>query len=184
MQKKKSLFRNTFILVSISALAAVNIILSRVLRIDLGFARFTLGSLAPVMAGLWFGPAAGALTGGIADVLGSFLSGYAPNPLITVSSVLWGVLPALMLPLVRGSRMRRMVMLSLLVILTSVVCTLGFTTAGLVMLGYDLMAIFPTRLAQFAAMTPVYCILVNCLYYSPVTAFVREHTRKITQRES
>ena len=41
--------------------------------------------------------------------------------------------------------------------------------------GYNFWAILPTRALQFAAMTPVYCVLVCCLYFSPVTSFLRRH---------
>ena len=158
------------------ALTAMVIVLARVLRVDLGFARFTLGSVCTVMGGLWFGPAAGGLIGGVADLLGSFLQGYAPNPLICIASILWGVIPALMLRFVTGSRSRKAGMLSLSVVLTSVICTLGLTTAGLIMIGYHPGAILPSRLAQFAVMTPVYCILVCCIYYSPVTSYLKKTT--------
>ena len=168
-------WNRTAILGIMGVLIAMVILLSRVLRVDLGFARFTLGSVCTVMGGIWFGPAAGGLIGGVADLLGSFLQGYAPNPLITVSAVLWGVIPALMLRYVDGTKGRKVLILSLSVVLTSLVCTMGFTYAGLVlMLGYDYRAILPARLLQFAGMTPVYCILVCSLYFSPVTKYLRK----------
>ena len=178
MQKNNglSILKNTSVLCILGVLTAMVIVLARVIRVDLGFARFTLGSVVTVMAGLWFGPVGGGLVGGLADLLGSFMQGYAPNPLITVASILWGVIPALMLRYVTGSKARKITMLSLSVIITSIVCTMGFTYAGLVLfLGYNFWAILPTRALQFAAMTPVYCVLVCCLYFSPVTSFLRRH---------
>ena len=74
---RKPPLSNTFFLVSVALMAALGIVLTRVLRVDLGFARFSLGQMASIMAGLWLGPVGGALSGGIADVAGSFLQGYA-----------------------------------------------------------------------------------------------------------
>ena len=166
--------KHTSVLCIMGVLIAMVIVLSRVLRVDLGFARFTLGSAVTVMGGLWFGPVAGGLIGGLADLIGSLLQGYAPNPIIGLGAVLWGVIPALFLRYAVGSRLRKSLVISASVVLTSVICTLGLTTAGLVlMLGYQFWAIMPTRLTQFAAMTTVYCVLICCLYFSPVTDFLR-----------
>ena len=175
---RKPPLSNTFFLVSVALMAALGIVLTRVLRVDLGFARFSLGHMASIMAGLWLGPVGGALSGGIADVAGSFLQGYAPNPLITASAVMWGVIPALTKGLIRGSRARKAAVLSISICVTSVICTLGLTYAGLVMIGYDARGILPARLTQFAAMTPVTCILACCLYFSPVTPFIADIRQK------
>lgn len=166
---------STHAVVMIGTLIAMTIVLSRMLAIDLGFARFTLGSVCTIMAGLWFGPLAGAVCGFAADILGCLIQGYAVNPLITIAAILWGVLPALSRGLMSGEKAKKAVILSVSVVITSIVCTLGFTYAGLVwILGYNFYAILPTRLAQFAAMTPVYCVLVCLLYFSPISAVVRQ----------
>ena len=52
----------------LGVLIAMQVVLSRLLRIDLGFARFTLSSVCPIMAGLWFGPVPGAVCGLTADI--------------------------------------------------------------------------------------------------------------------
>ena len=163
---------SVYALSSMGVLTAMSIVLTRFLPIDLGFARFSLGSVPVIAAGLWFGPLAGALTGLAADLIGSFLQGYAPNPVITAAAMLWGVLPALVRPHLKGSREKCIALLSAAIAGTSVISTLGLTTAGLVMLGYRLEAIFMTRVFQFCVMTPVFCVLVSLLYFSPVTAFL------------
>lgn len=175
--KQKGLLRSTYVLTTLAVLVAAQIVLSRLLVIDIGFARFSISSSVSIMAGLWFGPAAGALVGGAADLIGSFLQGYAPNPLIWISSVLWGMLPVLLMKASSKLRVPRLVRIACSVIITAMVCTMGFTYAGLVMLGYDYRAIFTTRLIQFAVMTPVLCVLVFCLYNSPVTHFLRDTIR-------
>lgn len=185
---------STFTIVAIGVLVAMTLILSRMLAIPVGnFGRFTLGSVCTIMAGLWFGPAAGALSGFCADILGCLMQGYAVNPLITVGAMVWGVVPALMKPLAlkeNATKVWKVVIFCVSIVLSSILGTLGFTYAGLVLLlGYNFFAILPTRLAQFAAMTPVYCILVCCLYFSPVTGVInnmiaRDKARKAAKAVS
>lgn len=173
MSENKRTF-STYTVVMVGVMAALVIILTRVLAISLPFARFTFGSAATVLCGLWFGPVAGGLCGLIADIVGALMQGYAINPFITVAAVLWGVIPALVFPRVNGSKTKRIIGLCVSIVVTSIICTLGFTYAGLVlMLGYDFYAILPTRLGQFAIMTPAYCVVVAILYYSPLTSMLK-----------
>ena len=171
----------TYTLVSLGALTAVNLILTRFLAINIGgFGRIQLGAIARIMAGLWFGPLAGGLCGLVSDLLGCLIQGYAVNPLITLAAILWGVIPALFLPegIFSGSNIsRKMGILRLCAgtVAACFICTLILTTAGLVLInGMNLYAIFPTRLIQFALQTPVYCVLVCLLFYSPVTSQIRQ----------
>lgn len=198
----------TYTLVSVSALTAIYLILSRFLAINIGgFGRIQLGVVARMMAGIWFGPFAGALCGLASDLLGCLIQGYAVNPLITFAAILWGVIPALFVPnppsgssapssgqaehapSVRGVpgsasfRKKTILMLCAGTILTCVVCTLIVTTAALVLFnGYSLYAILPTRLTQLLLQTPVYCVLVCLLYFSPITAQVNQSLRLYAQK--
>lgn len=173
MQKNRNVW-DTRTLVFMALVVAMQIVLSKVVSIDIGFARITVSNAPVVLAGLWFGPVAGGICGLVADVLGCFMKGYAVNPLITLSTMCWGVIPALMLPLIAGTKSRKIAMLSLSLVFTTICGTLVLTTAGLVLMnGYDLRAILPGRLIQWAVMTPVYCVLINALYFSPLTGMVR-----------
>lgn len=179
LKKEKDIIRNTYVLATLAVLIAVQIVMTRYIVIDLGFARFSLGSVATIMAGLWFGPVGGGLTGGIADIIGSFMKGYSPNPLILISNILWGVIPAILVHyFFSGSRTMKMIKLSAYIVLTSLVCTMGFTFAGLVLYyGYNFWSTLPVRAIQFAVMSPVFCVLSCCLYFSPITAYLRETLR-------
>ena len=78
-------------------LIAMNLVLARVLAINIGpTLRITLSTTPIFLAGLWFGPVVGGICGVSADLLGCILQGYAPNPFILVTSLLSGVLPAVM----------------------------------------------------------------------------------------
>ncbi len=75
---------------------AMNIVLTRFCSIDLGPFRLGFGPAATIMSGLWLGPLAGGVVGMVADLIGCLIDGYAINPLITVSAILWGVVPGAM----------------------------------------------------------------------------------------
>ena len=153
------------------ASAAMQLVLTRVLVLDLGPYRITVGTVCTVLAGLWMGPVAGGICGLCADIVGCFLKGYAVNPFITLASILWGVLPALFRKFyLSKSRKAKTVGISVSIVITGVISSLCLTTAGLVlMLGYNFYAIMPGRLVQFAIMTPIYCVLTCLLYFSPLT---------------
>ena len=177
---------NTYTIAWLGVLIAMTIVFSRILAIPVGgFGRFTLGSICTIMAGLWFGPVGGAAAGFTADILGCMLQGYAVNPLITLGAMAWGIIPGLMRPLITGSKRRKVCMLSFSVLLSAITGSLILTYAGLVLiLGFNFYAILPTRLVQFAAMTPVYCVLCSLLYFSPLTSMVHHNQRRRARQVS
>lgn len=168
---------DTRTIVFLALLVAMQIVLARLVVIDVGFCRITISSICTICAGLWFGPVAGGICGMTADLLGCFIKGYAVNPLITLSAILWGVIPGLLYVKMTGSKLRKTVVLCVAIVLSSILGTLVFTTAGLVwMNGYNFYAIMPARLTQWAVMTPVYCVLSCGLYFSPLTSLVMNAT--------
>lgn len=176
MQKnnQKSLW-NTRTLVFMALIVAMHLVLTRVLVIELGAYRISVGSVCTILAGLWMGPVAGGICGLAADLLGCLMKGYAVNPLITVAAILWGVVPALFHPLFAKttSKGKKSAWISLSVVITAVFSSLIFTTAGLVLImGYNFYAIMPGRLVQFCVMIPIYCVLTCMLYLSPLTGIV------------
>jgi ECF transporter S component (folate family) len=174
MHKNNKQHWNVVTLVYMALFVALNLVLTRVLVLDLGAYRVSLGSVVTIMAGLWLGPVAGGVCGFCSDILGCFIKGYAVNPFITVAAILWGVLPALAKPLfVKRNKTGKMAGLCVSVFVTAVLSTLIITTAGLVLImGYNFYAIMPGRLIQFVIMIPIYCVLTCLLYFSPLTAMV------------
>ena len=167
MQKKQ--YWNVKTLVFMALLIAMHLVLTRVLVIDLGAYRISVGSVCTILAGLWLGPVAGGVCGLCADIIGCFMKGYAVNPFITVAAILWGVLPALAKPLFANRKKTgKTVGICVSIVVTAVLSSLVLTTAGLV--------IMPGRLVQFAIMIPIYCVLTCLLYFSPLTAMVVGNT--------
>ena len=155
-------------------LVAMHLVLTRGLVLDLGAYRISVGSVCTILAGLWLGPVAGGVCGFASDIIGCFMKGYAVNPFITVAAILWGVLPALVRPLIANKKKTgKTVGICVSIVVTAILSSLVLTTAGLViMLGYNFYAIMPGRLIQFAIMIPIYCVLTCLLYFSPLTAMV------------
>lgn len=165
-------------LVFMSLLAALNLILTRIISLDLGPFRVTVGPVCTIMAGLWLGPMAGAACGFCADIIGALLKGYAINPFITMAAMVWGIIPALMKNLY-GSKPKsaKIAILAVSIAFSSITATLLLNTVGLVLInGYSLMAILPGRILQVICYIPMYTILVSILYYSPLTHMVLEPT--------
>lgn len=175
----KSMF-STRVLVMLGLMIAMEIILERVIAIPVGnITRFSIGKTIVILSGLWFGPVNGAVVGAVSDILGGILQGYglAINPLITLSSMMWGIIPALVAARAAGSKRKRMALLCGSIVLNCVVSTLFLTTLGLMLVyGYSFYALIPTRLAQAAALTPTYCIVCCMLYFSPLTGVVLNYT--------
>ncbi len=96
-------------LTRIALLIALNVILERVLslRIPLGAVegmRIGIGTLPVILAGVFMGPLAGGLVGGIGDLVGYFVSplgAYMPH--FTMTAALRGIIPGLIIVMaVRG----------------------------------------------------------------------------------
>jgi len=93
--------KRTKSLVYLGIFTALSIILTRLasIRIPIGGVeaiRIGFGQLPVIMAGIYLGAGAGALVGGLADVLGFFLNPMGPYlPHFTLTAILHGLLPGL-----------------------------------------------------------------------------------------
>lgn len=171
-------------LVFMALLVALNLILTRIISLDLGPFRVTIGPVCTIMAGLWLGPVAGATCGFCADIIGALLKGYAINPFITMSAMVWGIIPALMKYFYRNrSKGIKIAILAVSIALSSISATLLLNTIGLVLInGYSLAAILPGRILQLVFNIPMYTIIVSILYYSPLTHMILEPTVGYSKR--
>ena len=122
---------NVKTIVFAAVLVAMNLVLSRVLAINIGSTlRITVSATPIYLASLWFGPLVGGICGGLGDLLGCLIQGYAPNPLILVSSVLSGVLPAVFKKYVFRDRINTW-KIAVMLIVNGIIGSLGFTVLGL-----------------------------------------------------
>lgn len=137
-------------------LTAMNVVLTRLISIPVGnILRISVGAVPVILSGLWLGPVTGAVCGGLGDLIGCAVGGYAPNPFISFSACLTGVLPALFRPflLKRKPGFPRFLGFVLILALTMLLTSQGFTTLGLSLLyGMPFKAAWLSRLPQSAVL--------------------------------
>jgi len=87
--------RTTETIVLMGVFVALSIVLTRILVYNpTNSIRITLGSFPIVLASLLFGPIAGMMVGGVADVLGCItLSPQGWDPFLTISPIITGAIP-------------------------------------------------------------------------------------------
>ena len=93
--KKRTMTTKT--LAYCAMLAALQVVLARlIIPMPAADTRFSLEQIPIVLAGLLFGPLAGAMVGFSADLVGCLFSGFGYNPLFCVPPILYGVFAGLM----------------------------------------------------------------------------------------
>lgn len=170
------------VLVFAGALIAMNIVLSRLLVLNIGpTLRITVSQTPVYLAGFWFGPAVGGVCGFLGDLIGSLLQGYAPNPFISLSAILTGVLPGIASYLIK-KRMEIWHVLGVLV-LNGLIGSLGFTCIGLhLYYGTPWAVLYAGRIVQTILLTAVNTVLVFFLYRSPLTGLVKKSVASSMRR--
>jgi len=165
-------------------LIAMNIILTRILEIDLGpYLRITFGAVPIFLSGLWFGPVVGGICGGIGDFIGCILKGYAINPFIMVTSVLAGVLPGVLKKYVFKGKLSTW-QIAVMVILHGLIGSMGFTSVGLhIYFGTPWVVLLPSRGIQTVGLVIANTILVSVLYRSVLTQFVQQSISERRRRK-
>ncbi len=95
MKKREAIRKLTYA----ALLVAMDIVLARYLAIPLGYERLSLQFLPDGMAGILLGPVFGGTVTLAADILGMLIQsgGLSINPLISLSAILRGVIPGLIL---------------------------------------------------------------------------------------
>jgi len=91
-KKQRVLLGSLKILLAAALLAAVSIICGKYLKIPVGdVMRFSFENLPILLAGMAFGPVAGAVTGVVADLVGCLMVGYEINPIVTLGAACIGL---------------------------------------------------------------------------------------------
>ena len=84
-------------------LCALSIVLARlIIPMPNDFTRFSIEAVPVFLAGMFFGPVAGALVGFAADFIGCFFTPFGYNPLFCLPPILYGLSGGLFGPWVRG----------------------------------------------------------------------------------
>lgn len=173
---QKTSLKNVKVLACAAMLVAMNIVLSRVLSIKVGETiRITFSQVPIYLCSLWFGPIVGGISGLAGDMLGCFMTGYAPNPLLSVSAVLTGVIPAVMSTYVFKKNLNWW-KIAIMLAVNGLLGSMGFTIIGLHLLtGQPWTVLYVSRLLQTVTLTVTNTILVTILYKSALTGFVQQN---------
>ena len=94
---------NTRMLAALALLAAVEVVLARfIVPMPSATMRFSIEAVPIIIAGLVYGPAAGAVVGLVGDAVGCLFSGYGYNPVFAVPPAMIGACAGLLRFLLYG----------------------------------------------------------------------------------
>ncbi len=94
------------VLAAAAMLSALSIICGKYLAFNVGtFLRFSLENLPIMFASVALGPAVGALTGAVSDLVGCLLVGYEINPLVTLGAVTIGAVSGIVYRLLKKTKL-------------------------------------------------------------------------------
>ncbi len=152
--------KHLFTLVYLAALTAIQIILSRFLSVSLWNVKFGFQFIPIVLAAISIGPWAGAIVGGVSDLIGALLFPIGPYfPGFTLSAVITGLIFGFVL-----QKRRNFTAVLVAVLADSVITTLVLNTLWVsVLYGSPFLPLLATRSVQAAAMTVVQIIAIPLL---------------------
>jgi ECF transporter S component (folate family) len=129
--------------------------------------RISLSNVPIILASILVSPVIGAIAGVVSDIVGCFISGYAPFPLLTVAPLVMGFLPGVFLNK-KGAYPFFKVLLAVTV--SHVFASVIITTYGLsVMRGVAFVPMLVTRLASCGINLAIDVILVYLLLKTPLS---------------
>lgn len=143
----------------LSRVAAIRIAIGPIEGIRLGFGAFPV-----IFAGIAFGPVAGALVGGLGDIVGFFINPMGPYmPHFTLTAALTGALPGLVVHL-SGGRPLTVRRLLLAIAAGQLVSSVLLVPLFLKQLfGIPLTATVPAKIVGEAINIPLYAFLLDAL---------------------
>lgn len=151
-------------------LVAISIVMTRFAYIMLPIGgvqgmRISFGELPIMLSGFLFGPIVGALTGIAADLIGILINPQGPYfPGFTISSMMWGAIPGLIMMFFRNSRDYSLFKVMLAVGISYVIISLALNTLWLSMLyGSAFFILLPPRILNVVVSIPIMGFVANLL---------------------
>lgn len=168
-ESKKNRF-NTRTLVSMAMLAALSVILARlIIPMPAADVRYSIEAVPMVIAGILFGPFAGGLVGLVADTVGCLFSGYGWMPLFAIPPILYGVVPGLLRVMIEREEKPKFWKILIMLIIPAVFGSILWQSFPLSLYygaksgkGYWLYVV--SRIPQFAITAPIDAIIVWLLF--------------------
>ena len=156
-------------------MAALSIILERVIAImpasNMMDIRISLSNVPLILAGVLVSPLVGGIAGVVSDIVGCFISGYAPFPILTAAPFIMGMMPGYILKK-RGGYSFFKVISAILV--SHITASVFITTYGLsVMRGVAFAPMLITRLPSIGLNLVIDVTLVYLLLRTPISKNIR-----------
>lgn len=172
MSKKRGFTTKT--LVYCAFLTAIGVVLARLMSIvPTEVSRFSIEAVPTVLAGLFFGPIAGALTGFAADFIGCLFSPYGFNPIFSLPPILYGLTAGFFRPMVEKKSNFLTLLLTILpaALFGSVLWqsfALAFVYSGREVLLESFLAHLTTRSVQFAVTAVLDAMILSLLFRAKI----------------
>ncbi len=161
MQKKKSLF-TTQSLTRVAILISMSFLLKSFFVITLPTYRFTFYDIPLMIAGIMYGPIIGGLSGLIVDWFNILMPNYATGfNLFTVSSMMWGIIPGLLL---FGRKDLSLVRIVNTVLITSIIAFSINSYQLYLFMGSGMLAELPFRVITLVIKLPIQVALIDILF--------------------
>ena len=176
---------STRALVLAAIFSAMNIILTRagVIMLFGGLVRLSFGKIPLILSGLFLGPLAGAFAGLIGDVLGVIINSHgAPmiHPGFTLSSVLTGAVPGIIVILSRRKRSSLFNVITSNIIVLILVNLLLDTLWLSQMYGNPYAVVFQTRLIPHIIIAAINIVVTYPLLKSLIKTGLASDTVRVT----
>ncbi|QVK21730.1 folate family ECF transporter S component [Mycoplasmatota bacterium] len=129
--------------------------------------RFTFYDIPLMVAGIAFGPVVGGITGFVTDWIYATTHGW-PIGLFTISSILWGLLPGLLMIMIKEVNVKVII---LIVLITSISAFAMNTLALYQLSGSGVFALMPARAITMVIKWPIEVILLSHIYQRVMIPF-------------
>ncbi len=158
--QKRSL--GTRVITRVAILVAMSVILKVLLSFTLSDYRFTFYDIPLMVVGIMFGPFVGGLSGFIVDWINIMMPNLATGfNLFTISSIMWGVIPGLLL---FGRKELSLLRIFIAVFITSTLC-FGINSVQLYLwMGNAVYAGLPARIVTLIIKFPLQVMVLDILY--------------------
>ena len=167
MSNNKSKLKN---ITAGAMMAALSIILVRVISLmpasNMMDIRISLSNVPLILAGILVSPLVGGIAGIVSDIVGCFISGYAPFPILTLAPFVMGFLPGFIIK----NNTKTFLRLFVAIIVTHILSSVLITTFGIsVMRGVAFIPMLLTRLPSMGINLVIDIVLVYLLLKTPIS---------------
>ena len=159
-------------------MAALSIILERIIAImpasNMMDIRISLSNVPIILAGILVSPLVGGICGIVSDIVGCFISGYAPFPILTAAPFVMGALPALILLFLgknyKNDKTFALWKVSVAITISHLIASVFITTLGLcVMRGSYFIPMLALRLPSIGINLVIDIVLVYLILRTPIS---------------